>query len=187
MELQEFLFGDSVEPGDILVEGIIEGQYTESRYVHATADIIGKIYYEKEETESLIQEEYIFTGNEKTKYSININNFKINFSKPLPNFENYDTIETCKKIKLFSNFYIPLEIVKTVYKEKSLEYQEYTIEELSNKLQIKLKQELLEENDILEENIIETIPTITENGNSITVKLVCVVREEIGILEQLIY
>ena len=187
MEQQESQFGDTVKEGDLLVEGIMEGEYTENRYVHATADIIAKIYYEKEETMSLIQENYIDTGNEETKYSLNINNFKINFNKPLPNFENYDTIETCKKIKLFSNFYIPIEIIKTNYIEKELEYQEYTTEELSNELQIKLKQELLEENNISEDDIIEIIPVITENENSVTVKIICVVREEIGILERVVY
>ena len=165
----------------------MEGEYTESRYVHATADIIAKIYYEKEETMSLIQENYIDTGNEETKYSLNINNFKINFNKPLPKFENYDTIETCKKLKLFSNFYIPVEIIKTTYIEKRVECQEYTTEELSNELQIKLKQELLEENNISENDIIETVPVITENEDSVTVKVICVVREEIGILERVVY
>ena len=32
---------------------------------------------------------------------LNINNFKINLYKRLPNFENYDTIKEAKKIKLF--------------------------------------------------------------------------------------
>ena len=179
--------GDTVGVGDLLVEGVMEGEYTENRYVHATADITAIVYYEKEETMELIQENYINTGNEENKYSVNINNFKINFNKPLPNFENYDTIETCKKLKLFSNFYIPVEIVKTTYIEKELEYQEYTIEELSNKLQIKLKQELLDENDISEDDIVEITPIITENENSVTVKMICSVSEEIGILEQLVY
>ena len=187
MEPQEFLFGDTVSTGDLLVEGIIEGEYTDDRYVHASADIIGRIYYEKEETMDLVQENYVITENEYTNYSLNINNFKINFNKPLPKFENYDTIVTCKKIKLFSNFYIPIEIIKTTYIEKNLEYKEYTTEELSNELQAKLKQELLEENSIFEDDIVETVPIITENENSVTVKIICTVVEEIGVLEQVVY
>ena len=38
--------------------------------------------------------------------------------------------------------------------------KEYTIDELSNELQIKLQQELLTENDISEENVIEYIPQV---------------------------
>ena len=187
MEQQEFRFGDTVEEGDLLVEGIMEGEYTENRYVHATADIIANVYYEKEETMDLVQENYVATGDEKVNYSLNINNFKINFNKPLPKFKNYDTIETCKKLKLFSNFYIPVEIIKTTYIEKRVECQEYTPEELSKELQIKLKQELLEENDISENDIIEIIPIITENENSVTVKIICVISEEIGISERVVY
>ena len=176
-----------MKPGDLLVEGIMEGKYTGNRYVHSEAEILAKVWYTKEETANLVQENYIETGSEKNKYSIKINNFKINFNKGVPNFKNYDTIESCKKLKLFSNYYIPIEIVKTTYKEKKLEYKEYTIEELSNELQIKLKQELLDENSISEEDVIEIIPTVTQNQTSITVKLTCSTEEEIGTLEQLVY
>ena len=181
------MYGDIVKPGDLLIEGIMEGKYTENRYVHAEGEIFAKVWYTKEETASLNQQYFINTGNKKNKYSIKINNFKINFNKGVPNFKNYDTIETCKKLKLFSNYYIPIEIVKTTYEETKLESKEYTIEELSNKLQIKLKQELLEENGIAEEDVIETTPIVTENKTSITVKIVCSTEEKIGTLEQLVY
>ncbi len=170
-----------------MIEGIMEGQYTGNRYVKAEGQILAKVWYTKEETADLVQEYYVETGTVKNKYSIKINNFKINFNKGVPNFENYDTIETYKKVKLFSNYYIPIEIVKTTYIETKLEYKEYTIEELSNELQIKLKQELLEENGISEEDVIEIIPTITQNQTSVTVKLTCSTEEEIGTLEQLAY
>ena len=181
------MYGDTVKPGDLLIEGIMEGKYTENRYVHAEGEIFAKVWYTKEETASLNQQYFINTGNKKNKYSIKINNFKINFNKGVPNFKNYDTIETCKKLKLFSNYYIPIEIIKTTYKETKLEYKEYTVEELSNELQIKLKQELLEENGILEEEVIEFTPIVTQDETSVTVKLVCSTEEEIGTLEQLVY
>lgn len=46
------------------------------------------------------------------KYAININNFRINLYKRLSNFEKYDTIYATKKLKLFSNFYIPVELIE---------------------------------------------------------------------------
>ncbi len=179
--------GDVVKPGDLIVEGVMEGKYTGNRYVHAEADIKGKVWYVKEMEESLNQEYYIPTGNSEKKYQININKFKINFTKPLPKFKNYDTIEKNKKVKLFSNYYIPIELKVFEFKEKKLESKEYTIEELSEKLQEKLKNELLEENNISEENIIEITPIVEVNDNKVKVKLTCVTEEEIGILEQLIY
>lgn len=179
--------GEVVRKGDLLVEGVMEGKYTGNRYVHAEASILAKVWYVKEEILSLRQEEYIETGKVENRYQINISDFKIIFNKGIPKFEKYDTIEAVRKVKLFSNYYIPIEIKKTVYKEQKKKNKEYTVDELSNELQTKLKQELLTENDISEENVIEYIPHVTEMQGSIKVKMTCVVKEQIGIDEQLIY
>ena len=69
------------------------------------------------------------TGKEKINYGININNFKINFPKGVPYFENYDTISERKKLKIFSNFYFPIEFTKTTYKELEKIGVTYTEEE----------------------------------------------------------
>ena len=67
---------------------------------------------------------------EKIKYySIKINNFKINLPKTLPKFQKYDTIEENKKLKLFSNFYLPLDLVKCTYKEYEEEIIIHSFEE----------------------------------------------------------
>src|SRR5699024_11537708 len=50
-------------------------------------------------------------------YSIKFNNFKINFHKGVSKFEIYDTIETEHKFKIFSDFYLPISIIKTTNKE----------------------------------------------------------------------
>ena len=179
--------GDVVKKGDLLVEGIMEGKYTGNRYVHAEAEVWGKVWYVKEEEMEFKQQVLEETGNIEKKYQINLNDFKINFNKGLPKFENYDTIEAVRKVKLFSNYYIPIEIKTITYKEQNIKYKEYTIEELSNELQNKLKRELLTENDISEKEIIECIPSVTEMKNSVKVKLTCVVKEKIGTYRQLIY
>ena len=179
--------GDVVKKGDLLVEGIMEGKYTGNRYVHAEAEVLAKVWYVKEAELPLKQEYFIETGETEKKYQININEFKINFNKSLPKFEKYDTIEAVKKVKLFSNYYIPIEIKTITYKEQKKKYKEYTVEELSNELQNKLKQELLTENKISEKEVIEYIPNVTEMENSVKVKMTCVVKEKIGTYEQLIY
>lgn len=179
--------GDTVKPGDLLVEGIIEGKYTGNRYVHSEATIIAKVWYTKEKEKSLIQKNDVLTGAQKETFGININKFKINFNKTLPKFKKYDTIETKKKLKLFSNFYIPIEIEKVIYKEKITETKKYTIEELSDELQNELKMELLKENNITEEDLIEVIPTISPTQDGVRVKLTCITEEEIGVPEQLVY
>lgn len=123
--------GDIVKSGDILVYGYLEGKYTGTRYVHGMANIEAKVWYSKKEKNFLNQQIPRDTGNIETKYSININNFKINFYKTLSKFEKYDTIVKSKKLKLFSNFYLPIEIIKTTNKEYTLENVTYTEEELT--------------------------------------------------------
>ena len=179
--------GDVIKKGDLLVEGIMEGKYTGNRYVHAEATIWAKVWYVKEEELSLKQEYFVETGEVENRYEINIKDFKINFNKSLPKFEKYDTIEAVKKVKLFSNYYIPIEIKTITYKEQMKKVKEYTVDELSNELQTKLKQELLTENEISEENVIEYIPNVTNQNDSVKVKVTCVVKEKIGSYEQLIY
>jgi len=172
--------GDIVKEGDILVEGIIEGQYTGNRYVHSEADIYANIFYEKERKESFIQEVEIKTGNMEKKNEIYINNFKINFNKRVSKFQNYDTIRTYKKLKFFSNYYFPVELVRVTNVEIQKEYKVYTEEELKNKIIEDLEEEL---NRIIDtskySNINKNVITEGEN-DGIKVKLIYKVQEKIG-------
>ncbi len=110
--------GDVVRKGDILIQGKLEGQYTGTRYVHSEGTVEAEVWYSKKEKKYFKNSEEVETGASESKYKININNFKINLYKSLPNFEKYDTINKKKKIKIFSNFYLPIEIEKTTYIEK---------------------------------------------------------------------
>ena len=103
--------GDTVKKGDMLVQGWIEGKYTDNRFVHAEGKIMAKVWYSDKEKIYYNQTQDSQTGGKEKKYSININNFQINFFKTLSKFEKYDTIRTIKKLKITSNFYLPVEIV----------------------------------------------------------------------------
>ena len=176
--------GDAVNAGDLLVEGVMEGQYTGSRQVNAEATIYGKISYEKSKKESLIQEIEKSTGKEEKKIEINLNNFKIILPKGVSKFENYDTIKTNKKLKLFSNFYLPISFTEIKFVEKQKEYKTYTEEELILKLKKELEDELKKEYSLSEENIEELLETAVQNG-SVEVKVTYIVQEEIGTKENL--
>lgn len=174
--------GDEVNEGDLLVEGIMEGKYTEDRFVHAEATVYGKSIYEKEKKEGFVQNQKVKTGNIEHKNKICINNFKINFNKGVSKFENYDTIMETKKIRLFSIFYIPIEIQKTTNEEFKLEEKSYQEEELKEKIVSELESELEEEfhlSNYKEENKKRDIVT-NKDTNELTVKLIYEVQEEIG-------
>lgn len=177
--------GDLVKKGDLLVEGIMEGKYTGIRSVPAKAEIYAKIYYEKEERESLIQENDIKTGNQEKKIEIKLNKIKINFHKGLSKFKKYDTIIEKKKIRFFSNYYLPLEIIEINNFETKSETIEYTEEELINKIKEKLEKELNDELKIDNlDNISEELEIENKNGEVI-VKLKYILLEKIGTKENI--
>lgn len=174
--------GDIVKQGDLLVEGIMESEHMENRLVHSEATIYGKNYYTKSRKELFLQNNTIKSGKEEKRYEICINNFKLNFNKRLSKFENYDTINESKKIKIFSNYYFPLEIRKTTNFELKLEEKNYQEEELKDKIISELKDEFEQEYSISkydEENVKCFEEEIVEN-NGIYIKLTYELQEEIG-------
>ena len=178
--------GDIVKEGDTLVLGYLEGKYTGIRYVHAKADIEAKIWYSKKEKVFLKQQIQVPTGATEQKYTLNINNFKINFYKTLSKFENYDTINENKKLMLFSNFYLPIELIKKTNCENKYEEKIYTEEELTQITQEKIEKEL-EEEIVQTENIINKQTNIYPNEDYIEVEVIYEVLENIGSKDKIIF
>lgn len=175
--------GDIVKKGDLLVEAVMEGKYTGLREVPAKADIYAKICYEKEEKESLLQEKEVKTGNEEKKIEIKFNKFKINLHKGLSKFEKYDTIMEKNKVRFFSNYYLPLEIIKITNYETEIQKFEYSVEELVNKEKEELEQQLKEEFNIKDNaDITEEVEVENLNGE-VAVKLKIIILEKIGTKE----
>ena len=178
--------GDKVKKGDLLVEGIMEGIYTESRKVHAEATIFGKIICEKEKKEPFLQSEKIKTGNQEEKIEICINNFKINFNKGVSKFENYDTITTNNKLRIFSDFYIPISLNKQTNLEYKIKQKKYSEDELKNKMIDELEYEFESEYEISkyeEKNKKREVYTNID-GDEMTVKLVYEIQKEITAKEE---
>lgn len=175
--------GDEVCKGDLLVEGIMEGKYTGLREVHSDADIYILKKYEIEKKEPFIQLIQEKTGNEENYVEFYINNFKIFFNKGVPKFKKCDTIRTYKKVKLFSNYYIPIEIVKITNFEIEEGFKTYTESELEKKITNELKNELNQNIDITDfSNIQEEVTSISDE-RGVTVKVVYLVEEKIGTKE----
>ena len=176
--------GDIVEKGMTLVNGYLEGKYTGTRYVHGAAEIEAKIWYTKKEKAPLVQQIPVQTGNEEKKYSIKFKKNKINLFKTLSKFEKYDTINEDKKLMLFSNFYLPIEIIKTTNKEYVLQEITYTEEQVIEILTKKLKKELLQEIKD-QNNIVNTnINTNLEDGY-VEVEVTYEVLENMGIEQEI--
>lgn len=178
--------GDIIKKGDILIGGWLEGKYTGTRYVHSKGEIQAKVWYSKKEKMALNVQLQEQTGIEEKSYYININNFKINLPKRVPNFKNYDTINENKKLKIFSNFYFPIEFGVTTYKELCNKNVTYTKEQAKQIILEKLEKELKEEIENTE-NIVNTQVNYKEENEVVEVELIYEVLENIGTKEKIIF
>ena len=126
------------------------------------------------------------TGKTENKYSVKINNFQINLSKRVSKFENYDTIEENKKLRLFSNFYLPIEINKTTYKEYKNENINYSLEEAKQMAEKeatkKLDEQIQDKESILNKQVEEEIAE-----EYVEVEVIYEVLESIGTKEKIVF
>lgn len=176
--------GDIIEEGDVLIGGYMEGKYTGIRNVHAKGKIDARVWYTKRIESGFTREIKEETGVQKNIYSINLNNFKINLYKSLPNFENYDTINEINKIKIFNNFYLPIEINKTTYVEQKKSNITYGKEELKEILISELQQQFkLDGIDNL--NVLNKIVSFYEKDNSIELEMTYEVETNIGVEKEI--
>ncbi len=178
--------GDTVNIGDVLINGWMEGKYTGVRYVHSNGEIQAKVWHTKYINIPYNVTERRETGNIQNQYSIKFNNFKINLHKGVSKFKIYDTIEAEKKIKLFSDFYLPISIIKTTHKEVVEEQKNYQAEEAKNigveQLQEELDKEIENKESIVGKNI-----NTYDKGDSIDVYVTYEVLENIGTKEKIIF
>ena len=177
--------GDIVTKGTILIQGWLEGQFTGIRYVHANGEVQAKVWYSQKVSIPLKQTNKIKTGKEENKYSVKINNFEINLLKGVPKFQNYDTIEMSKKLKLFSDFYLPIEIKHNIYQEYEEQVVTYSIEE-AKKLGITQADECLKE-QIKEKEVTNKKINAEQIGDNIEVEVIYEVLESIGTKEKIVF
>ena len=178
--------GDTVNIGTTLINGYMEGKYTGIRYVHARGDIEAKVWHTKNKKVSYNTTEKRETGNVEQKYRIKFNNFEINLSKRLSKFEIYDTIEAENKFKIFSDFYLPISVVKTTNKELEEIQKDYSIEE-AKELGINELQEELDKEIDDKEKIVNKIFNTYEKDDGVEIFVTYEVLENLGTEEKIVF
>ncbi len=178
--------GDTINEGETLINGWMEGKFTGTRYVHAKGEIEAKVWHTKYKNIAYNTTETQETGDSENKYSIKLNKFEINFQKRLSKFKIYDTIKSEKKFRLFSDFYLPISLVKTTYKEKEEIQKNYNYEEAKELGIQELQKELDEEIENKERIVNKNINTY-EKENSVDVYVTYEVLENIGTNEKIVF
>ncbi len=177
--------GDLVTKGTTLIQGWLEGEFTGIRYVHANGEVQAKVWYSQKVKVPFKQEKKVQTGNEKSTYSVKINNFEINLSKGVPKFKNYDTIDTSKKLRLFSNFYLPIEIQTKTYQEYETKQFNYSLEE-AKEIAIQETEKILNE-QINENKLINKQINMEQTETYVEVEVIYEVLERIGTKEKIVF
>ena len=178
--------GDTVKVGTVLINGWMEGKYTGIRYVHAKGEIQAKVWHTKSKKIPYNVTERSETGNVENKYKIKFNNFEINLSKRVSKFKIYDTIDAEKKFKLFSDFYLPITLIKTTNKEEKEETKNYDFEQAKNlgvqQLEEELNKNITDSNKIVNKNI-----NTYEKEDGLEVVVTYEVLENIGTNEKIVF
>lgn len=178
--------GDIVKEGSLLIAGWIEGKYTGTRFIRADGKIDALVWYTETGSVKLNEKKIEKTGNTEKKYALNINNFRINLYKKLSNFEKYDTIYTAKKIKIFSNFYIPVELIECNNFEIKEENVNYSEEEAKAEAKRRAEEKL---NDKVKdkENIRNVTVNYTVEEDEVKAEVTYEVFENIGTNEKIVF
>lgn len=171
--------GDSVNKGDVLIKGIMEGKYTEPRKVHSLGIVEAEVVYGKTKevffTEEILKE----TGKKEKKYEIIFKDKLIKLYTNESKFENYETEKIKRSMKLFKNFYLPISINKIENKEQIKETKQYTLKEAIDYATRELTGELDKELEG-KGRIIDRQLNTTQNEKSVIVTLNYKIIEEIG-------
>ena len=115
-----------------------------------------------------------------------INNFEINLSKRLSKFKIYDTIVLENKFKIFSDFYLPISLVKITNKEIKEEQKNYNVEQAKDLGIEQLQEEL--DNEIEDKSkVVNKIINTYEKEDGIEVYVTYEVLEDIGTNEKIVF
>lgn len=175
--------GDIVQKGTVLIEGVMEGKYTEARKVHSLGEVQAKVWYTKSGRVYFKQNVKSKTGKEEIKYELNFNNYTLKLYDKFSKFDLYDTERISKNLKLGKNFYLPIGITKIINKEEYEEQVQYNIEEAKEvavkSLSVEIESEIEHKEDICDK-IVKT----QESTDYVEVQIVYEVLEDIGVDEK---
>lgn len=173
---------DVVEKGDILVSGELiigeEGAEQKREYVHASAEVKAKLWYEFDLKESINYNEKIYTGQTKKEYSLEILDKKFNMLNTSIPYTSYDKISDVKQLNFGGDFSLPIALIVDEYSEYILEEKTRSTEEIKNLIQLQLDKIIKEQFDTTVQIIDKSIQYQTQN-NEVSAKIIVTTIESI--------
>lgn len=140
--------GDPVRKGQILVTGIIERPNIATRYVHSSAKVEARTWYEGKVVVPLEIIRKVRNGNKMIKINLAIGSKVFNIKNPSIYYKSYDKIEKSAKLIDTEKFQLPLEIIIEEYFETA-----------DRTVALTPEQAKMDAYDTVEKNVINSIPS----------------------------
>lgn len=176
--------GDEVKKGDILVSGEVViyddfGSEMRREYVRADADILGEVAYTYTDSQRYQYQYKQYTGNMQNGYAVTFGNRRLYLWAFPVSYEEFDSVSDLSKLKLGSNFYLPISLEKWYYKEYAICEGKYSKEEAEKLLQDRRNQYF---QNFIEKGlqIIKNDVKISVEKNAVTASGQIVVQQKIG-------
>lgn len=166
---------DMVEKGDLLVSGVIDSTKEGIRYAHSFGEVYADTEYQKSGTYPLEYVEKIYTGKEKSRFTVSAygKELPLYFKSGSP-FEYSDKTETKTEYNLLGKKLLPIAIGKESYKEYTPEKRKRTAKQAVELGRAELEKEIKKEiSPSAEIKDIETSFVQEKNSVTVTVKILC--------------
>lgn len=175
--------GDTVEPGQLLISGLLLDRQEEGRFVHAQGRVWAVTWYEERAVLPLGVWEKRHTGAEKTRYALKIGDLRLNFYRDGSiSWTAYDKITEEKRLQLFG-LALPLCLVREEVREYEPVWWELPASEAADLAGERLEERLRSENP--EAEMLE-LSLETETGeDTVCVRLLAQCREDIALEREL--
>ncbi|MCI6859434.1 MAG: sporulation protein YqfD [Eubacterium sp.] len=123
--------GDEVKPGDVLISGIVgiqddSGEISEEITVRARGDIYEISSFLYEDRFPMVYYKKNYTGKVCRTFQFQIGNCLIKLPKKNHSYQNFDQETEERKLKIGSQFYLPVSLYVTKYLECSTEQKTYS-------------------------------------------------------------
>lgn len=176
--------GDTVSKGQILVKGTIERELAEKRFVHASAEVEARTWYERSTAVPLDRLEKARTGNKAINIYLKWNNKRFNIKNSNITYKSYDKIERSTKLIDMDSFQLPLEIVIEEYWETTLKRRTLTVDEAKNEAASKVEKFIID-NMPSNAKIINKKINITVKENVVYASGLIETIEDIGVQQEI--
>lgn len=175
--------GATVKKGQVLVTGTILRENSETRYVHALAQVTARTWYEDAEEMDLQQIEFKETGRKATQYRLKLLDKEFGSKKPI-SYDEYKEVREEKNIMSFGDYVFPVKLIASTYYELVKVPKTLTADQAKKRceerLNERLKLQLSEKAVILDKKI-----DFYVEKESVKAKISVEILEEIGVKKRI--